>query len=92
MEAYYDGIEEMKDWGPPKQQGGYPESYAAFGCTASECGRVGAMAADIQAAGVDQIGGARRRVLRRRSSRQTRGRKMRQSRRKHRHSRKRRHH
>ena len=55
----------MKDWEPLRQQGGYPEEYANFGCTASECGPVGAMAAGIRAAGVDQIGGVRRRRQRR---------------------------
>jgi hypothetical protein len=57
----------MKDWEPPRQQGGYPEEYAAFGCTASECGPVGAMAAEIRAAGVDQVGGARLRRRQRRT-------------------------
>lgn len=87
MEAYYDGLQELKDWTPLKQQDGYPESYAAFGCTASECGPVGVMAREIQAAGVDQVGGARRRARRSRSRKA-----LRQSRRKHRRSRARRHH
>jgi hypothetical protein len=66
----------MKDWEPLGQQGGYPAEYAAFGCTASECGRVGEMTKGIREAGVDQIGGARRRLRRRR---QTRGRRLRRT-------------
>ena len=74
----------MKDWEPLRQQGGYPEEYAAFGCTASECGPVGAMSMEIRAAGVDQVGGAsRRRRRRRRSRRRQTRRKQRRSRRRH---------
>ena len=63
-------MDELPDWNPPKHHGGYPEEYADFGCTASECGRVEEMSKEIREAGVDQIGGARRRRRRRHSRRQ----------------------
>ncbi len=63
--AFLDG---MKDWEPLRHQGGYPEEYATFGCTASECGPIREMTNEIRAAGVDQIGGSRRRRRQRRTA------------------------